>query len=282
MPTLSPSTFSPPQASQYPQIYKGFNFNAFRTPRNDTMELFYTIKFIKAFIIPWKNQEAFRLGLIDANGNELKTKKDVKKQKEKDEFSSINRTAWEIKRQVQYYSGLNNSIVIKLWRLMTSRFIVKEEMIENFNQQILLWEEGGNSPYLKSGYYRILVDLLGNMASAGDIIVLNKDIPSIGNIQGQATFAIRLDDDQVIILSNGEYERLSQKDYEEIKDETNQRMRLIKAIKKSVETGILAQEEVSSLNVDVAETPLFGNKEKIKQFVRKNTRKKFLELWVNS
>jgi hypothetical protein len=285
MTTATKVSFSTiPYASSYPQIYKGFNFGAFKTPKNDTMELFYTVKFIKAFIIPWKDQLAFKLGLIDDKGNELKKKGELKKQKDKDEFSSINRVAWELKRQIQFYPGLNSNLILHLWRLLTSRFIVKEEDIKIVNNQYLLWEEKNNTPTIDKGYYKITMDLFAGMANAGDIIVITKDIPSIGLIQGKATYAIRLDDeDRVIILSDGEYEKLSQDEFKDIQTETEERMRLIKNIKKVVEKGnpISITEEVSTTSIDIVDKPFFKDKEKTQKFLRRNDRKTFIEMWLD-
>lgn len=282
--TATSVSFSPvPYTANYPQIYKGFNFNAFRTPKNDTMELFYTVKFIKAFILPWKDQLAYKLKLIDEKGNELKTKKELKKQKEKDEFSSINRVAWEIKRQVQYYPGLNSNLILRLWRLMTSRFIVKEEEAEIINRQFMLWEETKSIPTLKKGHYKILMDLLGGMAQANDVIVLTKDISSIGVIQGKNTYAIKLDNDEVIILSDGEYEKLSEDEFQEIQDETEERTRILKAIKKSIETGnpLVKEETMTTTSIAITDKPLFGNADSKRRFFKRNNRRTFIEEFLD-
>ena len=41
------------------------------------IDLFVTYRFLKLLVTPWDKQEAYKLGIIDANGKALKKSKDL-------------------------------------------------------------------------------------------------------------------------------------------------------------------------------------------------------------
>jgi hypothetical protein len=219
-----------------PQVYKGFNFKLFKPANNPTMELFYAVMFIKNFITPWTELPAYKLGIIDVFGRELKTKRDLKTAKEKSEYSPLNRLAWEFKRTIENYPGLTNKMIYKLWNMLVSKFVVKEAHSEGQLQQTLtqlcLWEERNNTPYLEPGFYRVITDLVAGMAKAGDIIQIKNKTPSMGMILGKPTYIVFRGgtDPQTIIISDGEYQKIDSEELDEDISNTTDNISLVPVI----------------------------------------------------
>lgn len=197
-----------------PSYFKATNFKQYKPPNMPVLELFYSVKFSKTFLTHWMDLPAYKLGILDENGQELKTKKDIKTKAEQEEYSPLNRISWLLKRMIQPIPGLKVQLMYKLWNLLVTKLMMHEEYMNEehhlMNQRIFLWESVSDTPVLKPGYYQLTQDLLMGMGVQGDVIQIKKTIPSMGTILGQPTYAIQLDDqDRLIILSDGEYVQLS-------------------------------------------------------------------------
>lgn len=80
----------------------------------------YTYKFINLLTTPWKEQDAFKLGIIDDKGTVLRK---PKTQDEKDAYTSFHRLAWNIKRIVQKMPGGSS----KFSNYASALFLIKEQ-----------------------------------------------------------------------------------------------------------------------------------------------------------
>lgn len=83
----------------------------------------YTYKFIKLLTTPWKEQDAYKLGIIDDKGKVLRSARTLKKQEEKDSYTSFHRLAWNIKRIVQKMPGGSS----KFANYASALFLIKEQ-----------------------------------------------------------------------------------------------------------------------------------------------------------
>lgn len=63
-------------------------------------DLFYTYKFIKMLTTPFEETEAYELGLIDENGNRIKTER-LDSPEKKSAYSPFNRLVFNIKRLLE-------------------------------------------------------------------------------------------------------------------------------------------------------------------------------------
>jgi hypothetical protein len=54
------------------------------------IDLFVTYRFLRILTIPWEEQEAFKLGIIDSDGKRIKDKKIVSS-KDKDAYTMLHR-----------------------------------------------------------------------------------------------------------------------------------------------------------------------------------------------
>tara|TARA_Y100000004_G_C8887034_1_gene400262 strand:- start:485 stop:1114 length:630 start_codon:yes stop_codon:yes gene_type:complete len=81
--------------------------------------VFVAYKFIKLLVKPFKETEAYKLGLIDDKGRALKKKSDFT-DKEKKAYSAVHELVWNIKRLLDKVPGLKSrlgSFAVALWLL---------------------------------------------------------------------------------------------------------------------------------------------------------------------
>jgi|JYMV01.1.fsa_nt_gi hypothetical protein len=64
-------------------------------------DLYYTYRFLKTLITPWKDMDAYKLGIIDENGKNLIKTKNLKTNDEKDSFTTFHRLVFNIKRMME-------------------------------------------------------------------------------------------------------------------------------------------------------------------------------------
>src|SRR5210317_2332757 len=65
---------------------------------NRAVDLVITYRVIKLLVIPFEQQEAFRLGIIDKDGNVLKKYRTLKSTKEKKAYTILHRFVFNLKR----------------------------------------------------------------------------------------------------------------------------------------------------------------------------------------
>ena len=73
-------------------------------------DYYLTYKFIKALIQPFSKTDAYKLGIIDDEGNILKKKRDLKTSEEKDAYGFFNRMVWNLKKLIQKVPVIGRSL----------------------------------------------------------------------------------------------------------------------------------------------------------------------------
>lgn len=66
-----------------------------------TADIFYTYRFIRILTTKWEDMEAYELGIIDENGNNLKKTNQLKTTEEKDAYTTFHRLVFNIKRLLE-------------------------------------------------------------------------------------------------------------------------------------------------------------------------------------
>jgi len=61
-------------------------------------DVVYTYKFLKLLVTPWENTDAYKLKIVDKDGNLLKKASELKTPQERDAYSVFNRLVFNIKR----------------------------------------------------------------------------------------------------------------------------------------------------------------------------------------
>ena len=64
-------------------------------------DYYLVYRFVKALVTPFKRTKAFKLGIIDANGNILKKMKDLETAAEKQAYGRFERMIWNLKKVLQ-------------------------------------------------------------------------------------------------------------------------------------------------------------------------------------
>lgn len=88
-----------------------------------TGDLFYAYRFIKLLVTPWEKTEAYKLGIVDEDGKNLKKSSQLSTPDEKSAYTVFHRLVFNIKR-------LMNKLPFgrsKLASWATALFLIKEE-----------------------------------------------------------------------------------------------------------------------------------------------------------
>ena len=62
------------------------------------VDLFVVYRFLRVLVTPWKKQEAYKQGIIDANGKALKKARDLGTEAERESFTLLHRLVFNCKR----------------------------------------------------------------------------------------------------------------------------------------------------------------------------------------
>jgi len=94
---------------------------------NRVVDLLITYRIVKLMATDFKNQEAFKYGIIDANGKQLRKNRDLNTEAEKDSYTVLHRFVFNLKRLLAKF-GLKSSI---------SNFAVALAFILKENQELI-------------------------------------------------------------------------------------------------------------------------------------------------
>jgi hypothetical protein len=76
---------------------------------NRIVDLLITYRIVKLISTPWEQQEAFKFGIIDKNGNVLKKSNKLNTEAEKDSYTILHRFVFNLKRILQKV-GMGSSL----------------------------------------------------------------------------------------------------------------------------------------------------------------------------
>ena len=130
-------------------------------------DLYYTYRFIKVLTTPWKNTEAYELGLIDDNGKSLRK---AKTSEEKDAYTVFFRLAFNFKRILEKLPFGKS----RLSSYAAALFLLREEtgMSEEEIKDILSKMEIDFTPEVKENFFILEEQLLPG------VYILHRDILS--------------------------------------------------------------------------------------------------------
>lgn len=163
-------------------------------------DIYYTYRFIKLITTPWEETDAFKLKLIDAEGNRVKTEK-IDTSDKKDAYTPFHRLAFNVKRLLNRLPGGNS----KLASYAASLYLLREKYNIGENNLNKILSESGidlidmlneNSEWyllqdkrLSPGVYKVKHDKLLNstldeFVKAKDKIRISESCYPIDNIFG--------------------------------------------------------------------------------------------------
>ena len=147
------------------------------------IDLFVTYRFLKLLVTPWKKQEAYKQGIIDAKGNTLIKSRDFTKDDQRQAFTLLHRLVFNCKRILSKIPLVKT----QLGTYAAALFLLKEHYkIENL-------PEGEITKYLLENN---LIDLnddiaeevvgFGNMLPAGEYTLKDQVTADDDEVDAQA------------------------------------------------------------------------------------------------
>ena len=128
---------------------------------NRAIDLFVTYRFLKLLVTPWDKQEAYKLGIIDANGR--RTDKKVESSDEKSSFTLLHRMVFNFKRIMSKIPLVRT----QLGTYVTALFLLKEHYgIQIPEQQVTKYLMENNMVNFDANVAEEVIGF-GNMLPAG-------------------------------------------------------------------------------------------------------------------
>jgi len=174
------------------------------------IDLFVTYRFIKLLVTPFEKQDAFKLGIIDKDGNRNKNKS-LDKIDEKNAYTSLHKLVYNIKKIFGKVPGLRT----KLGTYAAALFLLKDTFKEHvedpdvFEKEFMKYlkeqnleiddsiseEVIGFGEVLPKGSYTLVNDILSKdddelTAKKGDKVFAYDDQPPIDTILGVDIFPV--------------------------------------------------------------------------------------------
>ena len=171
------------------------------------VDLFVTYRFLKLLVTPWNKQEAFKLGIIDKNGNAIKKARDLGTEEERSAFTLLHRLVFNCKRIMMkiplvrsqlgtYATALfllkENYKIENLPEGEINQFLIENKLV-NFNNNISE-EVIGFGNMLPMGDYKLKDQVTADDdeidAQPGDIVSALEDVPPSDTILGVDIFPV--------------------------------------------------------------------------------------------
>lgn len=171
---------------------------------NRAIDLFVTYRFIKLLVTPWNKQEAFKLGLIDANGK--RTDKKPQTSDEKAAFTLLHRMVFNFKRimskiplvrtQLGTYATalflLKENYGIKIPERQVTKYLMENNMVDfnaNVSEEVI-----GFGNMLPAGEYSLKDQVTADDdeidAQKGDRVIAIEDTPPSDTVLGVDIFPV--------------------------------------------------------------------------------------------
>jgi len=99
---------------------------------NRVVDLLITYRIVKLMATDFKNQEAFKYGIIDANGKQLRKNRDLNTEAEKDSYTVLHRFVFNLKRILAKFglkSSLSNFGVALAFILKENQELIKHKSL---------------------------------------------------------------------------------------------------------------------------------------------------------
>lgn len=157
------------------------------------LDKYYAFKFIYLLTQKWEETEAFKQGILDKNGKELKRIKKLKTQDEKSAYTRFHKLIYSIKRMLSNVPMAQSTI----GRYSTALLLIKEETGYLFDEEFL--EVARENVLTESVSHTKIVSLLkssieefsgiGGVDMGAGGLPLNKRKHGLGEDNGDCSFA---------------------------------------------------------------------------------------------
>lgn len=182
-------------------------------------DVYYTYRFIRTLVTPWEELDAYKLGLIDGNGNNLKK---PSTSEEKDSYTVFFRLVFNIKRileKLPFGKSRISSYAAALFLLKEQTNMSDEQLAHAFAEagieiDDLLAEENAwhvqSNDTLSPGVFKLAQDiaspLTGEMiARKGTTVLVDEGTKPSGLVLGESIYKIKhVQTKQDIYVSSGD------------------------------------------------------------------------------
>jgi hypothetical protein len=191
---------------------------------SSAVDLFVAYQFVKVLSTPWEETDAYKLGIIDKNGNILKKRRTLRTNDEKKAYTIFHTLVWNVKRlldKLPLGRTRLGSFAASLWLLKEHHEVsygidhfnlqptidaLAQYLSENHNlysadNMFMDLYEAEGEDVLRSGSYTLRVDVdtpLG-IFKAGQKIRVDSDIPSFDTVAGEPVFRVRTDGKDLVV-----------------------------------------------------------------------------------
>jgi len=174
------------------------------------IDLFVTYRFIKLLTTPFEKTDAFKMGIIDADGN--RTDKKLYKQSEQSAYTILHKLVFNIKKIFQKVPGLRTRLGTYAAALFLLKDTFKEHVddVQMFEREFLKYLKENNIEFdnsiveevaldngkLSKGLYVLVQDVVTGEAEdeidalAGDEVEVFEDTPPADTILGVDVFPV--------------------------------------------------------------------------------------------
>ena len=171
------------------------------------IDLFVTYRFLKLLVTPWKKQEAYKLGIIDANGKALKKARDLGLEAEREAFTLLHRLVFNFKRIMMKIPLVRSQLgtyaaalfllkehykIENLPEAEVTKYLLENKLIDlndNISEEVI-----GFGNMLPAGEYKLRDQVTADDeeidAQKGDIVTALEDTPPSDRILGVDIFSV--------------------------------------------------------------------------------------------
>ena len=171
------------------------------------IDLFVTYRFLKLLVTPWKKQEAYKQGIIDANGKTLIKSRDFEKEDQRQAFTLLHRLVFNCKRilsKIPFVKSQLGTYAAALFLLKEhykienlpeaeiTKYLLENKLInlnDNISEEVI-----GFGNMLPAGEYKLKDQVTADDdeidAQKGDVVTALEDTPPSDRILGVDIFPV--------------------------------------------------------------------------------------------
>ena len=171
------------------------------------VDLFVTYRFLKLLVTPWKKQEAYKLGIIDANGKNLIKSSKFEREEQRSAFTLLHRLVFNCKRIMQKIPFVRSQLgtyatalfllkehykIENLPEAEISKYLLENNLIDindNISEEVI-----GFGNMLPMGEYKLKDQVTADDdeidAQKGDIVTALEDTPPSDRVLGVDIFPV--------------------------------------------------------------------------------------------
>ena len=171
------------------------------------IDLFVTYRFLKLLVTPWKKQEAYKQGIIDANGKTLIKSRDFTKDDQRQAFTLLHRLVFNCKRilsKIPFIKSQLGTYAAALFLLKEhykienlpeaeiTKYLLENKLInlnDNISEEVI-----GFGNMLPAGEYKLKDQVTADDdeidAQKGDVVTALEDTPPSDRVLGVDIFPV--------------------------------------------------------------------------------------------